>query len=118
MSDHAENITEKKPDRDLISIIVPCYNEEKALPAFYRAAADAVKDIRSADCEFIFVDDGSRDSTPRDPGTFLRYGSQVPVPFLFPQFRKRSSHVRRSPERFRETTAYSWTRTSSTRRSC
>lgn len=64
MSDHAENITEKKPDRDLISIIVPCYNEEKALPAFYRAAADAVKDIRGADCEFIFVDDGSRDSTP------------------------------------------------------
>ena len=64
MSDHAENITEKKPDRDLISIIVPCYNEEKALPAFYRAAADAVKDIEGADCEFIFVDDGSRDNTP------------------------------------------------------
>lgn len=60
MSDHAENITGKKTDRDLISIIVPCYNEEKALPAFYRAAADAVKDIRGADCEFIFVDDGSR----------------------------------------------------------
>ena len=64
MSDHAENITGKKTDRDLISIIVPCYNEEKALPAFYRAAADAVKDIRGADCEFIFVDDGSRDNTP------------------------------------------------------
>ena len=64
MSDHVENITGKKTDRDLISIIVPCYNEEKALPAFYRAAADAVKDIRGADCEFIFVDDGSRDNTP------------------------------------------------------
>ena len=29
MSDHVENITGKKTDRDLISIIVPCYNEEK-----------------------------------------------------------------------------------------
>ena len=50
--------------KDLISIIVPCYNEEKALPAFYRAAAAAVKDIEGADCEFIFVDDGSCDRTP------------------------------------------------------
>ena len=31
--------------RDLISIIVPCYNEEKALPAFSRAATEAVNDI-------------------------------------------------------------------------
>lgn len=48
---------------DKISIIVPCYNEEKVLPAFYRAASDALKDIEGADCEFIFVDDGSRDHT-------------------------------------------------------
>lgn len=49
---------------DLISVIVPCYNEENVLSAFYRAASDAVKDIEGADCEFIFVDDGSRDRTP------------------------------------------------------
>lgn len=53
-----------KQERDLISIIVPCYNEEKVLPAFYKAASDAVTEIESADCEFIFVDDGSRDRTP------------------------------------------------------
>ena len=53
-----------KKERDLISIIVPCYNEEKVLPAFYKAASDAVNEIESADCEFIFVDDGSRDRTP------------------------------------------------------
>ena len=29
--------TEKETSVDLISIIVPCYNEEKSLPAFYRA---------------------------------------------------------------------------------
>ena len=49
---------------DKISIIVPCYNEEDALPAFYRAASDAVRDIDGAEYEFIFVDDGSTDHTP------------------------------------------------------
>ncbi len=57
------NIIEAKEQKDLISIIVPCYNEEKALPAFYREASKAVSDIQGADCEFIFVDDGSRDRT-------------------------------------------------------
>ena len=48
---------------DKISIIVPGYNEEDALPAFYRAASDAVRDIEGAEYEFIFVDDGSSDHT-------------------------------------------------------
>ncbi|HJA68183.1 MAG TPA: glycosyltransferase family 2 protein [Candidatus Mediterraneibacter cottocaccae] len=49
---------------DKISIIVPCYNEEKVLSAFYRETSAAVADIEGAQCEFIFVDDGSRDHTP------------------------------------------------------
>ena len=49
---------------DKISIIVPCYNEEDALPEFYRAASDAVRDIDGSEYEFIFVDDGSTDHTP------------------------------------------------------
>ena len=49
---------------DKISIIVPCYNEEKVLSAFYRETSAAVRDIEGAECEFIFVDDGSRDHTP------------------------------------------------------
>ena len=48
---------------DKISIIVPCYNEEKVLPAFYRETAAAADEIVGAECEFIFVDDGSRDHT-------------------------------------------------------
>ena len=64
MNNTAE-IIYKENTKDLISIIVPCYNEEKALPAFYRAVTDAVKDIDGADCEFIFVDDGSKDSTSK-----------------------------------------------------
>ena len=48
---------------DKISIIVPCYNEEKALPDFYRETTHATEDIEGAECEFIFVDDGSGDHT-------------------------------------------------------
>lgn len=48
----------------LISLIVPCYNEEKALPHFlpevFRVAAE-MKD--KAEFEILFVDDGSKDGT-------------------------------------------------------
>jgi glycosyltransferase involved in cell wall biosynthesis len=49
----------------LISLIVPCYNEEGSLPILY----DALCDVRKAETspnrsfEFIFVNDGSRDKT-------------------------------------------------------
>ena len=52
----------------LISLIVPCYNEEEAMPLFYREAsrvAAAMKASHGADFEFIFVDDGSKDGTLR-----------------------------------------------------
>lgn len=49
---------------DKISIIVPCYNEEKVLPLFYAETAKAVADIHDAECEFLFIDDGSSDHTP------------------------------------------------------
>lgn len=48
----------------LISVIVPCYNEEKALPLFIDALYAATDGMRAdAEFEFIFVDDGSSDST-------------------------------------------------------
>lgn len=45
-----------------ISIVVPCYNEEKCVEAYY-AAMRPVREQLSADFEFVFVDDGSRDAT-------------------------------------------------------
>ena len=50
----------------MLSIIVPCYNEEEALPFFLpeiQQAADQLKIKHGHDAEFIFVDDGSRDGT-------------------------------------------------------
>ncbi|MCD8122955.1 MAG: glycosyltransferase family 2 protein [Clostridiales bacterium] len=46
----------------LLSIIVPCYNEQDALPFFYSEATRIVRSI-GCDYEYIFVNDGSKDGT-------------------------------------------------------
>ena len=46
----------------LLSIIVPCYNEEPVLQLFYAAIQKIAPDLPT-ELEFIFVDDGSRDGT-------------------------------------------------------
>ncbi len=46
-----------------ISVIVPCYNEEESLPMFYEETARVLRGIKGAEYEFVFVDDGSSDST-------------------------------------------------------
>ena len=49
-----------------ISVIVPCYNEEEALPVYYREMCkimDAMQAERGVEFELLFVDDGSSDHT-------------------------------------------------------
>ena len=47
-----------------ISIIVPCYNEEKALPLFYEELQKNINDFPKNVCfELLFVNDGSKDNT-------------------------------------------------------
>ena len=46
-----------------LELIVPCYNEEESLPAFYDTVTPIVKAIKDFSVSFIFVDDGSRDKT-------------------------------------------------------
>lgn len=46
-----------------ISIIVPCYNEEKALPIFFEEIKNLSKKMDKVQFEYIFVDDGSQDNT-------------------------------------------------------
>ena len=48
-----------------ISIVVPCYNEEKSIAVFYNAVQNAVSSI-DAEIEYIFVDDGSQDATIKE----------------------------------------------------
>ena len=47
----------------LISLIIPCYNEEDALPFLYKALCDVRDTVKDKDFEFLFVNDGSKDKT-------------------------------------------------------
>ena len=51
---------------ELITVIVPCYNEQEVLPLFYdeitRVAAE-MSDVHEVEFEFLFINDGSRDRT-------------------------------------------------------
>ncbi len=46
----------------LISLIVPCYNEEEMVPIFYKEAKK-VLEAMEADYEILFINDGSKDGT-------------------------------------------------------
>ena len=46
----------------LLSLIVPCYNEQEALPVFYRETAKVLASM-DCDCELLLINDGSRDNT-------------------------------------------------------
>ncbi len=46
-----------------ISIVVPCYNEEKVLPIFYNEIKKVMTSMHYIDFEIIFVNDGSIDAT-------------------------------------------------------
>ena len=51
-------------EKKLISLIVPIYNEEKNINAFYQAVKGVFPDpAGSFDCELIFVNDGSTDQS-------------------------------------------------------
>ena len=51
----------------LLTIVVPCYNEEAALPLFYKEISRTMDDFKNTDpelsFELLFIDDGSKDRT-------------------------------------------------------
>ena len=46
----------------LLSLIVPCYNEEEVLPLFYEKTTAVLQSMK-CDYELLFVNDGSKDGT-------------------------------------------------------
>ena len=46
----------------MITLIVPCFNEEEALPIFYKETSK-IMDKLDYECELLFINDGSRDNT-------------------------------------------------------
>ncbi|MDR0309998.1 MAG: glycosyltransferase [Acidobacteriota bacterium] len=49
----------------LISLVVPCFNEQEAIPIFYKEACAVLEELKQKNIsgEFVFIDDGSKDKT-------------------------------------------------------
>ena len=65
---------------DIISIIVPCYNEEATLSYFrqeMQRTADGMSAAGDLDFEFLFVDDGSTDQTLELLRRFAKQDSRI-----------------------------------------
>ncbi len=50
-------------NKKLVSLIVPCYNEERSLPCFYEETCKVIDAISRYDFELFFINDGSKDKT-------------------------------------------------------
>lgn len=51
-------------NKPIISLIVPCFNEEESIPKFYEEANRVLKEMNLFDeAEYVFIDDGSSDGT-------------------------------------------------------
>lgn len=48
---------------DLITLIIPCYNEQESLPLLYPELVKVSQEMSGQSFEFLFVNDGSRDNT-------------------------------------------------------
>ena len=49
--------------KELISIVVPCYNEEESIPIFYKEIDKISKEMNEVNFEFLFINEGSKEKT-------------------------------------------------------
>ena len=63
--------------KKLLSVIVPCYNEQESLPYFYKEIKKVEKKMDYVDFEYIFVNDGSKDKTLDILRDFAKKGKKV-----------------------------------------
>lgn len=46
-----------------LSLIIPCYNEEAALPFIYKELVKVSEQLNNYEIEYLFINDGSSDGT-------------------------------------------------------
>jgi glycosyltransferase involved in cell wall biosynthesis len=66
-------------DADLISVVVPVFNEEAVLPAFHQRASAMLAGLSGYRGEIVYVDDGSSDDSYRILSELAAEQSQVRV---------------------------------------
>jgi len=54
---------ERQDIRRVLSVVIPCFNEEAVIRETHRQLVQALSEIRDMDFELIYVDDGSVDAT-------------------------------------------------------
>ena len=68
-------------EKKLISVIVPCYNEQEVLPMFYKEITKVSASMQEAhpelEFEYLFIDDGSKDRTLRTLRIMAKYDKRV-----------------------------------------
>ena len=50
-------------NKELVSLIIPCYNEEQVLPILKEALIKVMDEMSDYDFELLFINDGSKDQT-------------------------------------------------------
>lgn len=61
----------------VIDIIVPCYNESEVLDIYFNETKKVISDIKTYQFNFIFIDDGSQDSTLKIMQKYSKENSNV-----------------------------------------
>lgn len=55
--------SDEEPRHAVISVVVPCFNEEEVISATHRRLVQVLESLARAEFELVFVDDGSQDRT-------------------------------------------------------
>ncbi|MDF2945257.1 MAG: hypothetical protein K0S01_4115 [Herbinix sp.] len=63
--------------QEKLSVVVPCYNEQEALPIFYEEIAKVAASMNELEWEFVFVNDGSKDNTLDIVQTLRKHDNRV-----------------------------------------
>lgn len=74
--------------RKLVSIIVPCFNEEKSLPLFYDSTRIVIDSLSEYDWELLFINDGSKDNTIEVLNSFFEKDNRIVIVDLARNFGK------------------------------
>ena len=69
----------------LLSVVVPCYNEEEVIPITHNRLIFVLEEI-TPQFELIYIDDGSQDETPNHLRQLQQHDQRVKVVFLSRNF--------------------------------
>lgn len=78
-------------DLPILSVIVPCFDEEDAIPLFISEITYVFSDMKNVEYELVFIDDGSRDATVSVLRRFSKSDSHIRYVSLSRNFGKEAA---------------------------